>query len=499
MVLTGEEITPPVVTGVSTSVGQRSAPRVRNWYDSYKVALGASDALAITAALVAAYVWRFGEKPFVHVGGSPLTYALVSVFIAVSWWLLLSGRDSRERGIVGSGLEEYRRVLSASLTTFGGLAIGSYFLSAEISRWFFLTLLVLGTCLLLLGRWTGRHILHRRRARGGGFTPTIVVGGGLAVGDVVRDLRRNPNAGFRPVAVVVGEPQVTGVTLASPELGNLPVVDLASLGPLIAEHHVRAVVVAPGLPRETVRQLAWKLENSSVRLMFVPSLVDVAGPRMSVHQMQDLSLLSVDLPRFSGWNHALKRTFDLVFSSVALIVLSPVMAVVALLIKREDGGPIMFRQERIGARGKPFVIHKFRTMCIDAESRIDAMIAANGGSALLFKAENDPRITQIGKVLRKYSLDELPQFWTVLRGSMSIVGPRPQVSREVAEYTDETHRRLLIKPGITGLWQVNGRSRLSVEDSIRYDLRYVENWSLTGDLTIIMRTIRVVLNSSGAF
>jgi exopolysaccharide biosynthesis polyprenyl glycosylphosphotransferase len=206
----------------------------------------------------------------------------------------------------------------------------------------------------------------------------------------------------------------------------------------------------------------------------------------------------VDLPRFTGAKLVLKRTFDIVVSAIALLLLAPVFLVIAALIKLDDGGPMLFRQQRIGRYGQPFTIHKFRTMCVDAEAKIDALIAAGGGMALLFKLEDDPRITRIGKVLRKYSLDELPQFWTALRGGMSVVGPRPQVSREVAEYSDIHHRRLLIKPGITGLWQVNGRSELSMDESIRLDLRYVENWSLIGDITIILKTIGVVLRPRGA-
>jgi len=477
----------------------RLLPRLRSWYARYGLALGLTDAAAIAAAVVAAYLWRFGENLQVTVAGTVHAYPLVAVLIGLVWWVVLDARGSRERCVIGHGLDEYRLVISASLYAFGGVAIVSYFLDAELSRGFFLTLLPLGTFLVLLGRWVGRQILHRRRAIGGAFTPTLVVGSAREVREAVRDLQRNQHAGYRPVAVALTPSDDNAAIMATPEMSDLPVIDLSSVNRHVAESRVRAVVVAPGLTRARVRQLAWELENSLVRLMFVPSLVDVAGPRLSVHQVQDLSLLSVDLPRYSGWNHAIKRAFDLAFSTVALILLAPVLAVIAVLIKREDGGPILFRQERIGLRGEPFVVHKFRTMCVDAESRIDAMIAAAGGQALLFKVEDDPRITKIGKVLRKYSLDELPQFWTVLRGGMSVVGPRPQVAREVAEYTDAAHRRLLIKPGITGLWQVNGRSDLSIEESIRLDLRYVENWSLTGDLTIIARTIRVVLQSSGAY
>lgn len=490
---------------VTASLRRSPAERVnasrrhRNWYVRYGQALGATDALTIAAAVFASYLWRFGEDLTVSVAGIPVSYAVVAGVIGLLWWSVLDARDSRAREVVGSGLEEYRRVIGAGLYTFGGAAIASYFLNAEVSRGFFLVLLPLGTTLLLLGRWTARQILHRRRALGGAFTPTVVVGGAHAVRDCVRDLQRNRHAGYRPVAVALTPFEDNAAVMASPEMSHLPVIDLKSMDQHVPEYRVGAVVVAPGLPRARVRQLAWELENSSVRLMFVPSLADVAGPRLTVHQVQDLSLLSVDLPRYTGWNHAFKRAFDLLFSGLALTLLSPVLAVIALLIMREDRGPIIFRQERIGLGGKPFMIHKFRSMRVDAEEQLAALLASADHDGPLFKMEEDPRLTKIGRVLRKYSLDELPQFWTVLRGHMSVVGPRPHLARELDEYPTEGLRRLLIKPGITGLWQVSGRSNLSFEDAVRLDLRYVENWSLVGDITIILKTVRAVLRSEGAY
>lgn len=481
--------------------GQVGAASVRfkGWYGHYAAAVGAIDGLLILAAIVMAYVWRFGEASEVPIAGSEYPYGFVALFIAVLWWGTLEARDTGERSVVGHGLEEYRRVIVASVHAFAAVAILSYFLQAQLSRAFFLVLLPTGTVLLLVGRWAARQVLHALRRQGKAVTPTLVVGAPHEVSDTVRELQRNRHAGFKPVAVALPAGANHQPDAQSDALRGLPIVDIAAVVKSVHEHRVQAVVVTQGLSRKSVRRLAWSLEEAPVELMFVPSLMDASGPRLEVSQMQDLSFVSVELPRYYGWNHLLKRLFDIAFSGVALIVVSPVMAVIALLIKREDGGPVIFRQERIGLGGQPFTIHKFRTMGVDAESKIDAMIAAAGGQALLFKVEDDPRITKIGRILRKYSLDELPQFWTVLRGSMSVVGPRPQVEREVAEYTDDAHRRLLIKPGITGLWQVSGRSGLSVEESIRLDLRYVENWSLSGDVTIIMHTVRTVFRSDGAY
>ena len=482
----------------SRPLKQWRLPRAQNWEHSYKRTLGLADALGIVVATAATYLFHFGDEFNVRLNGGATTYAVVAPPIAVWWWLSLHWRGSRDRGVIGHGLEEYRRVIASTMWVFASVAIASYFLGVRFSRGFFIELLPVGLAILLLGRWAARRALHRRRAKGGSVTPTVVVGSSRDIAPVLRDLRQNINAGYRPVAVALSAHEMNG-SFHPEEYAGLPVIDLDAVADHVAVNRVGAVVVVPGLPRARIRELAWALESSNARLMFVPSLLDVAGPRLAVHQVQDLSLLSVDLPRFSGWSHLVKRSFDVVFSLGALVAVAPVMAAAAILIKAEDGGPVLFRQERIGRGGQPFVVHKFRTMCVDAEAKVDALIAAAGGRATLFKMENDPRITKIGKVLRKYSLDELPQFWTVLKGGMSVVGPRPQVEREVAEYAPATHRRLLIKPGITGLWQVNGRSKLSVEESVRLDLRYVENWSLAGDLAIVMRTVRVVATSSGAY
>ena len=498
MIAVDAEVRPAAGSG-SVRIPTLLPARGRSWYAKYELLLRLSDLVAITVAMIAVLLLKFGGDLQVHVGGSPIGYPLASFFIGIGWWLALDVRRSRDRGVVGHGLEEFRRVMSGSLYTFGAVAISSYLLQIDLSRVYFIVLLPVGTVLLLVGRWGCRQYLHRRRAVGGAYTSTVVVGSAPEIVDVVRDLRRNRNAGYRPVGIAVPSVDTDSELLDHPELTGLLRLEIATLDRDIAAYRIGAVVVVPGMPRAKIRRLAWRLENSPVELMFVPSLTDVAGPRLAVNQVQDLSLLRVDLPRFNGWNHALKRAFDVAFSLVALFLISPIILVVAVLIKREDGGPVFFRQERIGMGGKPFIIHKFRTMATDAEERIDALIAASGGKALLFKMEDDPRITKVGKVLRKYSIDELPQFWTVLRGAMSVVGPRPQVAREVAEYTPTAHRRLLIKPGITGLWQVSGRSGLSIEDSIRLDLRYVENWSLTGDIAIILRTIKVVLFPSGAY
>lgn len=478
---------------VASAAVQR-APRA-TWRGKFRAVLWVVDVAAVAVAATTTILFRFDANDGLA-GSASFSYLWLIPALVVLWLLMLAAVDSRSPRVMGTGLEEYRLVLAGSLYLFGGLAIVSYALRADLARSLFITTLPLGAALLLLGRWVARKGLHRLRAQGRAMTQSLVIGTGSAVADVLRDAARNRNSGYQVAAACVLDGAGAQVAHVAPDLRFY---SYQSIEHVIGQNHFGAVIVADGLDRASSRDLAWRLENRPTELMFVPRVMDVAGPRLTVRSMPGLSLVHVDLPKFTGWKQMLKRGFDIVFSVFALIVLSPVLAAVAIAIKLDDGGPVLFRQERVGRFGEPFTIHKFRTMCVDAEAKIDALIAAQGGTALLFKLENDPRITRIGNVLRKYSLDELPQFWSVLRGGMSVVGPRPQVAREVAEYTDIHHRRLLIKPGITGLWQVNGRSELSMEESIRLDLNYVENWSLVGDIVVILKTVRVVLRPSGAF
>lgn len=481
---------------VSPWVASAAAPRTytSRWFDKYRKVVWLSDFVTVTSTVIVTFLFLFG--PDSQRGGTTVQYVWFAPLLIVGWLLMLEAVDSRDRAVIGVGLAEYRRVMKGSLYLFGAVAVLSYWLLLELSRALFVTTLPIGVAALLAGRWITRRQLTRLRSAGRAMTRTLIVGEQSAVRHVVDDLRRHADAGYLPAAVsVVGyaDPQHPYDDLA------IPHVPFHSLTEAAVSGSYGAVIVAEGVKRSQSRDLAWSLENRPIELMFVPRLVDAAGPRLSFRSVEGLSLMHVDLPRYTGGKLVVKRVFDIVFSAAALLLLSPVFLVVAIMIKLDDGGPIFFRQQRVGRFGEPFTIHKFRTMCLDAESKIDALIEANGGAALLFKLEDDPRITKIGKVLRKYSIDELPQFWTSLQGGMSVVGPRPQVDREVAEYTDIYHRRLLIKPGITGLWQVSGRSDLTMDESIRLDLRYVENWSLVGDITIVLKTIAVVLRREGAF
>jgi exopolysaccharide biosynthesis polyprenyl glycosylphosphotransferase len=262
-----------------------------------------------------------------------------------------------------------------------------------------------------------------------------------------------------------------------------------------------AIAVSAGvqLHPQTLRHLGWELANRNVGLIMAPALTDIAGPRIHTQQVAGLPLIHVTTPALEAGQRVAKRLFDIGVSATLIVLSSPLLAVVALLIKLDSQGPILFRQERIGIAGGPFNMLKFRSMVVNAEEQLTALLDKNEGSGVLFKMKKDPRVTRIGGLLRRSSLDELPQLFNVLAGSMSLVGPRPPLASEVEAYEQDVRRRLLVKPGLTGLWQVSGRSNLSWQDSVRLDLYYVENWSLTGDLVIILRTARAVFGGNGAY
>ena len=239
-------------------------------------------------------------------------------------------------------------------------------------------------------------------------------------------------------------------------------------------------------------RLGWALEGTDIDLVVAPGIMDVAGPRVLTRPVQGLPLIHVEAPSFSGPTRVLKNALDRVGAAIAVLVFAPVLLAVAVAVKREDDGPVIFRQERVGRDGRTFGMFKFRSMVAGAEGQLPELLDANEAAGPLFKLRADPRVTRVGAFIRRYSLDELPQLFNVLRGEMSLVGPRPPLPREVALYEQAAQRRLLVKPGMTGLWQISGRSDLSWEESVRLDLYYVENWTPVLDLMIMWRTVLVV-------
>jgi exopolysaccharide biosynthesis polyprenyl glycosylphosphotransferase len=285
------------------------------------------------------------------------------------------------------------------------------------------------------------------------------------------------------------------------QVAGVPVGGLDDVLAMAGRHeaHTVAVTSASETAAEYLRRLSWELEGTGLELLVAPGLIEVAGPRLHIRPLEGLPLLTVESPQFEGWRRVVKGGVDRLAALVALVLLAPVLLGIAAAVRVSSGGPILYRQERVGVHGRSFTMLKFRSMVADADQRLAQVQDVNFGDGLLFKARQDPRVTPIGRWLRRLSLDELPQLLNVLGGSMSLVGPRPPLPSEVARYDNSVRRRLLVKPGLTGLWQISGRSDLPWEEAVRLDLRYVENWSLAADLAILWKTGRAVLSSSGAY
>lgn len=464
--------------------------------------LGLVDAFVVSWAVAGAYIVRFGFEPGFVVSGQEFTYVWLSVALAAIWWLMLGAWNSRQSRILGAGPDEYKRVAAASLWLFGLVAIVSYVIRVDTARGYVGIALPVGLTGLLLARWLLRQHLNVARQKGDSMSRLLLLGGPSAVAHLASSLERARDAGYLPVAAYT--PGTHGGLNIEHESG-LPVLgyrpDTTSILLAIETCEADAVAVSAGvqLHPQTLRHLGWELAARNIGLIMAPALTDVAGPRIHTQQVAGLPLIHVTTPTLEGGQRVAKRLFDIVVSALMILATLPLMALIALWIKLDSRGPALFRQERVGIEGACFGMLKFRSMVVDAEKQLEGLTQHNQGNGVLFKLRNDPRVTRAGRVLRKFSLDELPQLFNILTGSMSLVGPRPPLPSEVAAYENDVRRRLLVKPGLTGLWQVSGRSNLSWQDSVRLDLYYVENWSLLGDLVIILRTVRAVFHSTGAY
>jgi exopolysaccharide biosynthesis polyprenyl glycosylphosphotransferase len=470
------------------------------WKRKLSITLALGDTAVVVVSLALAHLLRFGPTVDETLPDSRLAYTMIGVFLAAAWLIALAVTKSREQRILGLGIVEYRRVVTATLFTFGSMAIVALIINLDIARGYLGIAFPVGLVLLVLERYVARSVLLNRRRGGRMLTGALIVGGPADASRVMDLLGRNPAAGYRPIGVAY---TASLDSFADPQerVGTVPSFEYDDLIDVVERSGVTAVIVAGHLPGgpEQIRELGWRLENSGVELVLVSKLTDIAGPRIYLRPIDGLPMVHVDLPQYAGVRHDAKRIVDVVLSSMALAALALPMLAIAIAIKLNDGGPVFFRQERIGLRAEKFTMFKFRSMVPDAEALKTSLAGENEGSGVLFKMRHDPRITRVGRVLRRYSLDELPQFINVFRGDMSLVGPRPPLAEEVSRYEERVTRRLLIKPGVTGLWQVSGRSRLSWEESVRLDLYYVENWSVIGDLIILMKTVKAVIGRDGAY
>ncbi|MFY9931612.1 MAG: sugar transferase [Streptosporangiaceae bacterium] len=464
--------------------------RYLTWITHYQWLMIAVDVgCALMAGLIALLV-RFSGT------GQPFLYVTATASLPVIWvaWVAMAGGyDAR---FIGLGSEEFRRILNAAVSLTAAVAIVSYALKFEFARGYVLLALPLLGVSNTAARYAMRKQLHRQRQHGRCMRRVTAVGHPGAVADLIAQLRHDRFHGLEVVnACVAGQAGLTEID-GVPVLGGLP--DAARVAASSGADTV-AVLACPEMDGRALRRLAWELEKDGTDLCVAPALLDVAGPRTTIRPVAGLPLLHVDHAELSGFKRAVKSFFDKAIATAALAAFSPLLAFITIAIVLHDGGPVLFSQTRIGKDGQPFTVLKFRTMVPDAEFRREAIAALDEGDGLLFKIRKDPRITGPGGWLRRWSLDEFPQLFNVLLGEMSLVGPRPPLPSEVARYGDDVRRRLVVNPGMTGLWQISGRSNLSREDAVRLDLRYVENWSLALDLQILWKTCSAVAKGHGAY
>lgn len=472
----------------------------RGWANKYQTRLFLSDTFVVALVMVFAHAARFGRDLWAPVAGAGnQTYAVVTVAIGILWITQLGVTGSREARILGHGPQEFQRVVAAGWWTFAIVAIVGFLTQWSISRGYLLFALPLGTIVLLIYRAVWRTWIHAQRDRGELQAQVLVVGPLLVSEQMVKRLHHARRAGYNVVGICT-PPGTT--TPAVADIEGVPVLGPLDDGVAQASAAGAEFILLSGNDAMSLREaraLGWSLEGSGIGLIVAPSMVDVAGPRVKMSPVEGLPLLHVEAPQFSGPTVALKLLTDRIGAALILAVLAMPLAIIAVLVKLSSPGPVLYRQVRVGLDHQLFEMLKFRSMYVDADARLADLRESSDGNGVLFKMREDPRVTRVGRVLRRYSLDELPQLLNVLKGDMSLVGPRPPLPSETEHWDARVSRRQLVRPGITGLWQVSGRSDLSWDESVRLDLYYTENWSLGGDAMIILRTLWAVIAGRGAY
>ena len=479
-------VVPHEVPAIVPLPSRSTEPR---WVGVYRWAAVGGDLLAAMLGVSIALLTRFGY----HVGSG---YLVVSSILPLAWVgavALSKGYDPR---YFGAGPDEFRSLLRSGVGLTAAVAMASYVTKTEIARGFVVLAIpvMVGSALVL--RYALRKDLHRHRVRGRCMHRVLVVGRSGPAATLCEHLESRPTDGFRVVATC--RPRGDAHANGPLQPGELDEPDILAAAD---RHAVEVVAIAtdPELAGQLLRRLSWALEQRGIELIVSPGIIEVAGPRISVRPVAGLSLLHLERPSVSGGPHLMKAVFDRILALGIIVLLAPVLIGLALAVRLSSPGPVLFRQQRVGRAGVEFTMLKFRSMYADAEQRLGDLYALSDGNGVIFKMRDDPRMTPLGRWIRRFSLDELPQLFNVLRGDMSLVGPRPPLSEEVALYAADDSRRMLVKPGITGLWQISGRSDLSWDESVRLDLRYVDNWSMTLDLLILWKTVRAVIYGGGAY
>jgi exopolysaccharide biosynthesis polyprenyl glycosylphosphotransferase len=477
-----------------------------DWRDRYARYLITTDLLVLVWVVFGVQIAWFGfDSSNVASDDSvfnvAISYTTLSISLIVAWMLTLGVYGTRGYRVLGTGSQEYRLIADSTIRLFGLLAIVAFIFKIDFARGYILIAFPLGMVTLIFSRWIWRQWLSVKRLKGTFSSRVLLVGSSESVHVLHKELGRQPEAGYLVVGACIPSGSAAGYLSNS----NVPVfASIDNLQQAMKESSADTVIITSSgeISPEKVREISWSLAPGRQHLVVAPGLTDIGGPRIHTRPVAGLPLIHVETPRYEGRKLFTKRAFDIVMSATLLILLAPFLLVIAATVRLSTPGPVLFKQERVGINGVHFNMLKFRSMVVDAEEilkTIDVENARNAGNAVMFKMKNDPRVTRVGKFLRRFSLDELPQLFNVLGGSMALVGPRPPLEREVSEYESHVHRRFLVKPGITGLWQVSGRSNLSWEDTVRLDLFYVENWSIVGDFSILWRTAKAVLRRDGAY
>ncbi|MEU2724127.1 sugar transferase [Streptomyces smyrnaeus] len=473
--------------------GAISRPAI-DWEQRYRRTVIASDTVA-TAFVVAAIGIFFGARDAAN-------WHEKWGILAFGTELLVLGALAVSRAwapaALGEGAEEFRRLGRSLFTAAVVLALGGIALtSRNIKLWIFVAIPAIAL-VTMTARYLLRLSLHKQRTEGKCLRPVLAAGSPATVRDLIARVRKFPHLGWRVEAVCTPD----GLGPDGDHLDGVPVVGrLADVAGHVRRDGYRVVAVTPDphWSPDQLQRLAWNLEGSDAEMVVAPVLMEVAGPRLHVDAVLGIPLLRVSMPAFTGVRRAVKEAVDRMGAALLLVLFAPLMVLVGLLVLADSRGGAFYRQRRVGKDGREFTILKFRTMVAGADRARAELADRNEGAGLLFKLRRDPRVTRVGAVLRRHSIDELPQLFNVLTGSMSLVGPRPPLPEESAAYGPDIRRRLLVKPGLTGLWQISGRSDLPWEEAVRLDLRYVEDWSLALDAVILWKTLRVVLRGQGAY
>lgn len=488
----------------------RSIRRRPLWRYIYVAALVAVDVLVMLLSLVICFAFNPGAYDTVTRAMPIWAFLLAYCVIGL---LCLAFAGAYHRHVMAEGYELYTKLINAAIFTIVLASCVAFMLNLQLPRTALIIAPLVGLVCELVARWMMRCLLHHHRRRGECKYTTVIVGSSEGINRTLRLMRRNSALGYMPVAVcpIAPDPRMDDAYVVTnfvpdPDIEGADKLRVLSFGSRFARTiermGVQEVYIADVLSRDSklLHAMSLAIESLGIELAISVSLADVGGHRLHLRNSAEQQVLIASLPQYRTTTYVIKRIIDIVLSAVALIVSSPIMLGVAIAIKLDDGGPVLFKQTRVGIHGKPFTMYKFRSMVTNAEE-IKAKLAAESGQTdrFIFKLKDDPRITKVGKFIRKTSLGEFPQFFNVFKGDMSLVGPRPALPDEVARYGSLYSTRLLVKPGITGPWQVSGRSDLSQEQSEFLDVSYIENWSITGDLAILAKTVMVVFRGTGSY